>query len=249
MKRIAIILFALLVEVSAFAQSSLKVEADSAYSKENYQEAAALYENILEQGHSAAIYYNLGNCYYRLEKIGPAVLNYERALLLTPGDSHVRHNLELARNKTLDKITPVGELFIVTWYKGVINWLSVDQWAVLGVCSFVMLLVLISLYLFSKQINLRKVGFYGALCMLLLCIASNIFAWNQKYILMHRNTAVVMVTSASVKSTPSESGTDLFVIHEGTKVTITDPSMNSWKEIRLDDGKSGWIAAESIEGI
>lgn len=249
MKRFYIFLFSLLIGVSAFAQLSLKVQADSAYSRENYQEAASLYENMLEQGHSADIYYNLGNCYYRLEKIGLSVLNYERALLLSPGDSHIRHNLELARNKTLDKITPVGELFIVTWYKGVINWLSVDQWAVLGVGSFILLLALVSLYLFSKQINLRKVGFYGALAMLLLCMASNVFAWNQKYILMHRNTAVVMVTSANVKSTPSETGTDLFVIHEGTKVTITDPSMNAWKEIRLDDGKSGWIAAESIEGI
>lgn len=249
MKRFYILLFALLVGLSSFAQSALKVQADSAYAKENYQEAVSLYEKMLEQGHSSDVYYNLGNCYYRLEKIGPSVLNYERALLLSPGDSHIRHNLELARNKTLDKITPVGELFIVTWYKGIINWLSVDQWATLGVCSFVLLLILIALYLFSKQINLRKLGFYGALVSLVLCIASNIFAWNQKYILLHRNTAIVMVTSASVKSTPSDSGTDLFVIHEGTKVTITDASMKAWKEIILDDGKNGWISSESIEGI
>lgn len=249
MNRISIVLFALLLNVSVFAEPSLKVQADSAYVKENYLEASAIYEKVLEEGHSSDVYYNLGNCYYRLEKIGLAVLNYERALLLNPGDSHIRHNLDLARNKTLDKITPVGEIFIVTWYKSVINWLSVDQWANVGVVCFLLFLVMLGLYLFGKEIRLRKIGFYSALVLVVVCLASNIFAWNQKHILLNRNTAVVMKTSVNVKSTPSETGTDLFVIHEGTKVTITDPSMKGWKEIRLDDGKNGWIPTNCIEEI
>ena len=163
MKTLYIVLFSLLVQVTAAASTSLKVEADSAYMKENYQEAASLYEKILEKGHSSEIYYNLGNCYYRLEKIGPAVLNYERALLLSPGDGDIRHNLELARSKTKDKISPVGEIFIVTWYKEVINWLNVDQWATLGIISFILLLIMLCLYLFGKQINIRKVGFYSSI--------------------------------------------------------------------------------------
>ena len=249
MKKIVCILFALCLQVSLFAEPSLKVQADSAYAKENYLEASRLYEQVLEGGHSSEVYYNLGNCYYRLEKVGPAVLNYERALLLSPGDSHIRHNLDLARNKTLDKITPLGEIFIVTWYKSIINLLSVDQWATLAVICFILMLGMVALYLFGKQVRFRKIGFYSSLVLLLVCILSNVFAWNQKHILLNRNTAVVMSTSVNVKSTPSQTGTDLFVVHEGTKVTITDPSMKGWKEIKLDDGKTGWIPTESIEEI
>lgn len=180
MKTLYIVLFALSLQMTATASPSLKVDADSAYIKENYQEAASLYEKVLEEGHSSEVYYNLGNCYYRLEKIGPAVLNYERALLLNPGDGNIRHNLELARSKTLDKISPIGEIFIVTWYKEVINWLSVDQWATLGVISFILLLIMICLYLFAKQITVRKIGFYSSILLILACILSNFFAWNQK---------------------------------------------------------------------
>jgi len=249
MKTLYIVLLALSVQMTVSASPSLKIEADSAYIQENYQEAAILYEKVLEVGHSSEIYYNLGNCYYRLEKVGPAVLNYERALLLSPGNGDIRHNLELARSKTLDKISPIGEIFIVTWYKEIINWLSVDQWATIGVISFILLLIMLCLYLFGKQISIRKIGFYSSIFLILICILSNFFAWNQKHILLNRSTAVVMSTSVNVKSTPSESGTDLFVIHEGTKVTIIDPTMKGWKEIRLDDGKNGWIPTESIEEI
>lgn len=249
MKKLLIFLFSLFLQFTASATPSLKVAADSAYMKENYQEAASLYEKVLEEGYSPEIYYNLGNCYYRLEKIGPSVLNYERALLLSPGNGDIRHNLELARSKTLDKISPLGEIFIVTWYKEVINWFSVDQWAALGIICFIFVLIMLCLYLFSKVVLIRKLGFYSSIVFILICILSNFFAWNQKHILINRSTAVVMSTSVNVKSTPSENGTDLFVIHEGTKVTIIDPTMKGWKEIRLDDGKKGWIPTGSIEEI
>lgn len=226
-----------------------KAEADSAYARENYQEAARLYEELLENGSNSDVYYNLGNCYYRLEKIALSVLNYERALRLNPGDSQIRHNLELARNKTIDKVTPAGEVFIVTWYKSIINLLSVDQWARLAVATFILLLLLTGLYLFGSQLIHRKIGFYSSIICLVLCICSNIFAWNQKHILINRNTGVVMASSVAIKSTPSLSGTDLFILHEGTKVTVIDASMKGWKEIRLGDGKTGWITTESIEMI
>ena len=155
----------------------------------------------------------------------------------------------MARSKTLDKISPLGEIFIVTWYKEVINWFSVDQWAALGIICFIFVLIMLCLYLFSKVVLIRKLGFYSSIVFILICILSNFFAWNQKHILINRSTAVVMSTSVNVKSTPSENGTDLFVIHEGTKVTIIDPTMKGWKEIRLDDGKKGWIPTGSIEEI
>lgn len=243
----------LLIIIALFAPLCLhateKADADSAYMRENYQEAARLYEELLEQGSNADVYYNLGNCYYRLEKIALSVLNYERALRLNPGDSQVRHNLELARNKTQDKVTPVGEVFIVTWYKSVINLLSVDQWANIGVGAFILMLIMLGVYLFGNQMNYRKIGFYLSLVCLIVCICSNIFAWNQKHLLLNRNAGVVMVPSVAVKSTPSLSGTDLFILHEGTKVFVIDPTMKGWKEIKLGDGKTGWITTESIEII
>ena len=242
-----VLLFLLLVPLSASAVT--KAQADSSYVQEHYQQAARQYEALLKQGVSADIYYNLGNCYYRMDNITQAVLAYERALLLSPGDEDIRFNLQMARSKTIDKITPESEMFFVTWYHSLVNMQSVDAWARLALIALAIAIVLALAYLFAEAIWLRKVGFFGALAALLLFLGSNVFAWQQKRGLDHRTGAVVIRSAVNVKSTPSRNGTDLFILHEGTRVTITDSSMKGWKEIRVGDGKQGWLETKEIEVI
>jgi len=226
-----------------------KVEADSAYARGEYQQAIKDYEALLKQGASADLYYNLGNAYYRTENITCAVLNYERALLLSPGDRDIRFNLQIAQSKTIDKIVPESEMFFFTWYRSLVNLMSVDGWARTSLVSLALVIILLLVYLFSDRIWLRKIGFFGGFVLLVLFILSNVFAWQQKQNFLYRKGAIVIAPSVTVKSTPASNGTDLFVLHEGTKVTITDGSMKGWKEIRIADGKEGWLESKQLEEI
>ena len=226
-----------------------KAMADSAYVRQQYQQAIADYEALLKKGVSADIYYNLGNAYYRTENITRAVINYERALLLSPGDRDIRFNLQLARSKTIDKITPESEMFFVTWYRSLVNIMSVDGWATMSLVSLALAIMLALCYLFTARVWMQKTGFFGAFAMIVIFGLSNLFAWQQKDQLVNRTGAIVISPAAAVKSTPANGGTDLFIIHEGTKVEITDSSMKEWKEVRIADGKEGWIKTSMIEMI
>lgn len=226
-----------------------KAQGDSAYMRNDYASAIQIYESLLTKGEAAEIYYNLGNSYYKTDDIAKAILNYERALLLQPGNADVRANLEIARSKTIDKVVSVPDIFFVTWTKSLINCLSVDAWAKLGVAFFILLLVSFSLFFFSKQIVWKESGFIAGIVFLIFVVLSNVFASEQKTELMNRNNAIILSPSVTVRSTPSESGTSLFVLHEGHKIEIKDNSMREWKEIRLEDGKVGWVPASAIEVI
>ena len=231
------------------AATVTKAEGDSAYTSGQYQQAIDIYTRLLSQGVSAELYFNLGNAYYRTENITQAILAYERALLLQPGDADTRFNLQLARSKTVDKIVPESEMFFVTWYRSLVNMRSVDGWARTAVVSLLLAVVLMLLYLFSNPLWLRKTGFFGGIVMLLVFCLSNLFAWQQKQQWEHRSGAIIMESAVNVKSTPAASGTDLFILHEGTKVNVTDSSMKDWREIRVADGKQGWVMASQIEMI
>lgn len=226
-----------------------KTKGDSAYIKEDYAAAIQIYEALLKNGEAADVYYNLGNSYYKIGEIAKAVLNYERALLLQPGNGDIRANLEVARAKTIDKVEPVPEVFFVSWIKSLTNSMSVDAWATWGIVSFILLIIAFYFFIFSKQIMLKKIGFISGIILLIVTVCSNLFASQQKEHLVNRSEAIVMNPSVTVRSTPSESGTSLFILHEGRKVSVKDNSMKEWKEIRLEDGKVGWVPASAIEVI
>ena len=248
-RKSAAIIAVLLMLLPMAANAATKADADSAYVNGNYQEAIKVYESLLKQGESAELYYNLGNAYYRTENITRAVLNYERALLLSPGDGDIRFNLQIARSKTIDKIVPESEMFFVTWYRSLVNIMSVDGWGRMALVSLALVIVLFLVYLFSARVWVQKVGFFGGGILLVVFVFSNFFAWQQRQQLLNREGAIVVAPSVTVKSTPAQNGTDLFILHEGTKVVITDGSMKSWREIRLADGKKGWIESKKIELI
>lgn len=241
-------------DASAFSAAkqivnATKAEGDSAYIKNDFASAIQIYESLLQQGEAPEIYYNLGNCYYKTDDIARAILNYERALLLSPGNADIRANLEIARSKAIDKVTPVPEIFFITWIKSLVNSQSSDAWARTGIVSFLLLLVSLAIFFFTQHIKWKKIGFSAAILFLIVTVLSNLFASQQKSYLTNRNDAIILAPSVTVRSTPSESGTSLFILHEGRKVEIKDNSMREWKEIRLEDGKVGWVPSSSIEVI
>ena len=231
------------------AKAVTKNNADTEYQKGNYQQAIRDYEEILKNGESAEIYFNLGNAYYRTDNITKAVLNYERARLLSPGDDDINFNLQFARSKTIDKITPQSEMFFVTWYKSLVNFTSVDHWAKTGILCIVMALLLVLLYLFGPQLMLRKIGFFGGLAFFVIFLLSNLFAFQQKQALDNRTGAIIISPSVNIKKTPAKNSADQFVLHEGTRVDIIDKGMTDWRCIRVGDGREGWIETKAIEEI
>lgn len=244
-----LVLLTLLFLFPTTIQAVTKQDADAEYSKGNYQQAIKDYEELLKAGESAEIYYNLGNAYYRTENITRAVLSYERALLLNPADDDIRFNLQMARSKTIDKITPESEMFFFTWYRSLVNLMTIDGWAHLAIASIILTLILALVYLFAGHLTLRKIGFYGGVLFLIIFLLSNLFAFQQKQMLMKRNGAIVTAPSVTIKKTPEANSADQGVIHEGTRVDIIDDTMRDWKEIHLADGREGWIPATQIEKI
>lgn len=249
MKKIIFFLLIQFFALSAFAQNAAIKEAEEAYTKENYGKAIELYEGLLKSnGPSSAIYYNLGNAYYKANKIAPAILNYERALVLDPGDSDVRFNLQLARQKSVDKIEPVGDFFLTDWFEAIQNMGAADSWAKLGIVCFILFIGCLILFFFSKYIRLKKIGFYLGLLLLVIVIFANIFASHQKDEIVNRKSAIIFAPTVTIKSSPDASGTDLFILHEGTKVFIKS-KLGEWNEITTEDGNVGWIPTKDIEII
>jgi tetratricopeptide (TPR) repeat protein len=244
-----LILFAILLSTIRLSAQDTIQQANEAYTNGDFQTAADLYESVIkENGASAAVYFNLGNSYYKLNKVAPSILNYERALLLDPGDKDIRFNLEIAKLKAVDKIEPVGAFFLTEWFRSIQNLLSTDEWCYFGIINFILLIAGLVLFFFSRKIVLKKIGFYAAISLFVLTIAGNIFAYNQKIRLSERNTAIILLQTTTIKSSPDNSGTDLFILHEGTKVVLKS-KLGNWNEIVTADGNVGWIKSGEIEII
>ncbi len=244
-----LLMFFTMTPAFAASPAETKAQADSAYVKEDYQTAAKLYEQVLKGGEDAAVYYNLGNAYFRMEELTRAIICYERSLKLDPSDDDTRFNLQLARSKTIDKIEPASEMFFITWYRSMVNAMSIDARAIQSLVFLVVALISLLLFLFVDRVLLRKIALGAFALCVLLCIYSIVMAWQQKHWNETSSAAVVTASSTTVKSSPSANSQDSFVLHEGTHVDITDGSMQEWKEIKLTDGKQGWIATKDIEEI
>jgi hypothetical protein len=246
------ILFLMLVQCftgMAYAQSSAIQNAEMAYQKEDYNKAVQLYESLLKtQGESASVYYNLGNAYYKLGKVAPSILNYERALLLNPGDADIRFNLQMAKQKAVDNIVPVGSFFLVNWFNAVKNMGSVNSWGNLGIVAFILFIGCLIMFFFSRWIRLKKIAFYSGLFLIAVVVFANLFAHAEKSELINRTHAIVFSPTVTVKSSPDASGTDLFILHEGAKVRIKS-ALGTWSEIELEDGNVGWMPSVDFERI
>ena len=249
MKKIVIYLLCIVAGMTAtYGQESL-TKANEAYAQEDYIKAIELYEQTArEHGVSSDLYYNLGNAYYKHNEFAKAILNYERALLLNPGNEDARFNLDMANTHIVDKIDPVGRFFLSVWIDTMRSYLSSNTWAVIGIIAFFLFIGGCYLYLFTRSVPLKKIGFFGGIVVLLIAIMVNCFAWGLNEKKEIRNEAIVFDATVSVKSSPAESGTDLFVLHEGTKVVVLS-KVGEWSEVKISDGNRGWLPSAAIEII
>lgn len=236
-------------QVVATDHNTLWDSANVAYNEGDYAKAAELYESILADNlHSAKLYFNLGNAYYKQDKLGKAILNYNRALRLAPADEDIRHNLEYATEATKDNIEEIPEFFLTTWVKKVRNLMGCDGWTIFSYAMLIVALIGALAYLLAEVLTYRKAGFYTLCIAALLFIVSTIFAYNEREALVNSAEAIIMSSAAPIKSSPDRAATDLFVLHEGTKLT-TGESIDGWVEIRIADGRKGWIESSRIEQI
>lgn len=249
MKRYFIAILATFFAAAVFAQGDLIQKANEHYTKEEFTKAIDSYNQILMAGiESPELYYNLGNAYYKTNQFTLAILNYERAKMLAPDDEDIEFNLLVANQKVVDSIQELPGIFIVRWWNSLINSQTTDNWAVLSIIGFILFLTLVGLYFFAKSGDVKRVSFWAGCFFIVFTIFSWSFAARQKSRLVNHSFAIVMQPTVTVKSSPSEKGTNLFVIHEGLKVRITD-KLGDWVEIRLSDGNKGWLLTESIERI
>lgn len=244
------LLFAATTATAAPAKVAItKVDADKEYAKGNYLQASKDYSDLLKVGESVELYYNLGNCYYRLGNITKSIIAYEKAHRLSPSDRDVTFNLEFVREKTIDKIERQEKNFFSAGYTMLQNLMDMDAWARLSIVAFFACLGMAMLFLLGRDEWMRKLGFYVALLSVFVFVFSTLFAWQQKHNFDARDRAVVVAPSASVKLTPSDSSADAVVVHEGTAVQIVDRTMSDWYSVKLDDSKEGWLKRNSLEII
>lgn len=227
--------------------------AEAAYRDKNFAESIKLYEaqvvkNKSINQESAQLYYNLGNSYFRDNQIAKAIVNYERALLLNPRDSDIRHNLRFAKTQIEDKIDSADNLFINKWIRTVQNLYNANSWAITGIIFFILLIIAVWVYMISSRLILRKVSFYVGLVLLSLVIITNIFAFNQKDKIVNRSTGIVMSASVSIYTSPDAHSQELFRLHEGVKVKIKREE-GRWIEIVIANGSVGWLQKKDVEII
>ncbi len=251
MKKILCILPVLLLSLWGWAENDKQLEqqAEQMYAEGKYADAAEIYTQILADGkESANLYFNLGNCYYKLGENTRAILNYERSLLLNPGDDMVLYNLKMAQQAIVDKIEVLPELFLVRWYKALVAYFSADQWGYISVGFFVLFLIMAALFFYSRSIGVKKTGFVVGIFTFLLTVATIFFAIRQNKRITQREYAIITTPSVTVKGAPDNSGTSLFLIHEGLKVRVVG-ELGNWYNIRLADGNEGWVAKADLEKI
>lgn len=254
MKRYILILFVFLPGLM-FAQEStpdnnqLWEKANAYYTTEEYQQAISAYEQILATGQeSAKLYFNLGNAYYKAGDVNNAILNYERAKVLAPQDEDIAFNLQIANQYVVTKIDELPKPFFLRWRTRIMNHYPTDTWAYFSVSAYVLFLILLGLFIFSRNAALKRAAFWIGILTIAVSGFTFSMAAQQKKKINVRNHAIVFCPRVTVKSSPSESGTDLFLIYEGLKLEVTD-SLNNWREIRLADGNQGWLPDSCIVKI
>lgn len=246
--KIYIVWLAMMAVVLPMQASSMS-QADALYSQGKYAQAAEHYQTILTTGKSSAdLYYNLGNTYYRMGKIADAIIHYERALRLDAGHEDAKHNLAFVQTLTVDKIDPIGSIFLVDWWKYIYRLAMPDVWAYISVTLFIICLVGVILFVFGRQMWLRKTGFALSIACLCFTIITACCASSRQAELTDTSVAIVYIPTVTIKSSPDNSGNDLFILHEGTKVFIKS-SVGEWVEITTQDGNTGWLPTSSIAVI
>lgn len=224
-------------------------QASAFFRNGEFEKAIKIYEELRSEGYEgSSLYFNLANSYYRIGKLGYAILNYERALKNSPSDEDIKHNLAFANLSTVDRIQPLPTFFLFEWWDTLLTSLSVNGWTYIVFLFYIFLMILIVAYFFAKTIFQQKLILFsglGILTILLLIVSLLIVKINREE---NVRGGVVIEQSITVKTSPDAKSTDAFVIHEGLKVNLED-QLDEWVKIRLADGKVGWVENDSVERI
>ena len=224
-------------------------EGNRYYIDGRYDSALKCYEQIVANGYtSPKLWYNAANAAFKQGALGRAILYYNRALEGSHASEDVLHNLAIAEQQTKDRIAVVPEFFLLRWMRAVRGAMSCTAWSVLSLVLFGVILAFLLLFLLSQRLLVRKVGFYGTLTAGVIFLAVTAMALSARSSMLTRDGAIVMSSAISVKSSPDRSATDIFVLHEGTKVRVTG-EIDGWSEIVIADGKKGWTESRNIEKI
>jgi len=250
MKRaLLIIISCMIVGVVNATPDSLFQVANNLYQEGKYEMALGQYREITQMGfESADLYYNMGNAAYRSNSIGYAILYFEKALKLDPAHDDAANNLEFASRYRVDTFEQVPELFIRTWIRSFFLKLSERTWSIISLLIFILIISSVVIYIFSRSLLLKKLGFFTALIGLCIFILSFTGALSRHRSIKNPDAAIILSPSVVVRSSPSDTGTELFILHEGTKVKINE-GVTGWQNIRVVDGREGWIAAEDFGSI
>lgn len=237
-------------KISTVAEEQQAVDA---FNEGKFSEAATVYEKLISEHNakgeiSSDLYYNLGNAYFRDGEIAKAILNYERALLLNPSDKDIRHNIRFANTRIEDKLENTGSFFLSNWINAFQETMSSNAWAWFAVVCFIILIICIFVFFFSKTVLPKKVTFYSGIVLVVLVILGNVFSFRQRSDILVRDNAIIMTSSAVVRSSPNTNGKEVFTLHAGTKVKISKEDRD-WSEIVTTAGNVGWVENKRIEKI
>jgi len=259
MKHIITLLLIAVTVLPLKAQSDLIQQADSAYTTDNFKEAADMYMRVIEtEGTSAQLLYNLGNCHYRLGEMGKAILSYERALRIDPTFADARTNLDFVNSRIADRPGERGS-FIGNALDSLANSAHSNLWAWLAFGLFVLTISGVMAYIFSNVIVVRKIGFFGSIAAFVLCGCFIFLSFRSASIAKADNIAIVTVPSTILSTsprTPKDRSQEAMLLHEGTRVTIldsvrstTDSVKSLWYDVEIDNTHRAWINATAVEKI
>jgi tetratricopeptide (TPR) repeat protein len=231
------------------ATTALFQKGNQQYAKGQYQQAVQSYQQILNDGYqSATIYFNLGNAYYKIDDIPSAVLYFEKAHKLNPGDEDINFNIKLANSKTTDKVIQLPEFFVTSWWHSFILCFSANTLAALSVLLLIAGFGLLALYIFSNSVGIKKSSFYGGIVLICFGVISIFIANRQVNYFNHHHQAIVFSSTVTAKSSPDAAGKPMFVVHEGTKVNVMETNA-TWIEIELPNGSAGWVTSTDVKEI
>jgi tetratricopeptide (TPR) repeat protein len=219
------------------------------YKKNEFNLAVEEYQKLADKGFAgASLYYNLGNSYYRLGKIGYAILYYEKALKFSPADEDIKHNLALTKLGLKDKVDPLPTFFIFQIWEGLLAAFPVSGWTIIVYVIFIFLLIAIVAYFFANNPSKQRLTFFSGVGLLLILILTIILLavkFNKEFYI---KDGVILEPIVTAKLSPDNSAKDGFIIHEGLKVRMED-FVDDWVKIRLNDGKIGWVLKNYIGEI
>jgi hypothetical protein len=250
---ISLVFFSLLLTAglkgAGSGPDSLVAAGNRYYMQKQYDQAVNCYTRVVQMGYSASpLYFNLGNAYYKLNNMPMAILYYEKARLLNPGDEDIRQNLRIANARIVDKIETIPDFFLKRWLYALTGMFSPDHWAMMSLILFAVSLAFFFIYMTGRGYRMRKTGFIAGVITLMLSLGGIMLMDNRKSGITKSNGAIIMSPVVNVKSSPDLQGTSVFVLHEGTRVMVTD-SVLQWKEVKIPDGNKGWIQNHDLAEI